>query len=214
MAVLVRWAKAHWDTLREPLGFQREEGPGAACISRTLVGLSLKECREQFAAWLLPLLENESFLTAAVDGKTCRQGRDTNGDPEVLLNVFLQDLTLAISQFSGGSSKSNEPGCLKQHIEELVTHFPVLPLLTGDAIDLQCPWLEGVRQHGLDDLFPVKENQPDTMEALKVCFADEPIGKPEQTVEKKRAKRSLGNGGGTSTMPHTSVKCSDERIVR
>jgi hypothetical protein len=96
IAVLVRWAKAHGDTLREPFGFEREEVPSATCISRTLAGLSLKEFRHHFAAWLLPLLENEPFLTAAVDGKTCRQGQDANSNPEVLLNVFLHDLKLAI----------------------------------------------------------------------------------------------------------------------
>jgi hypothetical protein len=58
----------------------------------------------------LPLLEDETFLAAAVDGKTCKQGLDENGNPEMLLNVFLHDLKLAITQFSVGESKSNEPG--------------------------------------------------------------------------------------------------------
>jgi hypothetical protein len=207
MAVLVRWTKAHWDTLREPLGFEREEVPSATCISRTLAGLSLKEFRQHFAEWLLPLLENETFLVAAVDGKTCRQGLDGNGNPEVLLNVFLHDLKLAISQFSVGASKSNEPGCLLQNLEELLAHFPVLQLLTGDAIYLQRPLREVLRQHGLDYLFQVKDNQPDTVDALKVCFAEERLGTPEITVEKKTTTRLLENYGGTSTMRCISKKC-------
>jgi hypothetical protein len=207
MAVLVRWSKAHWDILREPLGFEREEVPSATCISRTLAGLSLKEFRQHFAEWLLPLLENETFIAAAVDGKTCCQGLDANGDPEVLLNVFLHDLKLAISQFPVGASKSNEPGCLKQNLEELLTHFPILQLLTGDAIYLQRPLLDVLREHGVDYLFQVKDNQPDTVEALEACFAEEHLDKPEVTVEKKRTVRSLGNCGGTSTMRCTSKRC-------
>jgi len=166
MAVLVRWAKAHWEILREPLGFERDEVPSATCISRTLAGLSLEEFRKHFAEWLVPLLEDETFLTAAVDGKTCKQGLDENGNPEILLNVFLHDLKLAITQFSVGESKSNEPGCLIQNLGELLTHFPVLNLLTGDAIYLQRPLLDALREQGVDYLFQVKDNQPDTVEAL------------------------------------------------
>ena len=49
MAVLVRWAKAHWDILREPLGFTRAEVPSATCISRSLAKLSLEEFGTAFA---------------------------------------------------------------------------------------------------------------------------------------------------------------------
>src|SRR5437763_15853810 len=36
LAVLHRWAKRHWATLREPLGFDREEPPHATTVSRVL----------------------------------------------------------------------------------------------------------------------------------------------------------------------------------
>ena len=59
MAVLVRWAKAHWEQLREPLGFTRPEAPSATCISRSLAKLSLAggamrpaTLRRVFAEWL------------------------------------------------------------------------------------------------------------------------------------------------------------------
>jgi hypothetical protein len=200
MAVLVRWATSHWDILKEPIGFDREKPPSATCISRSLAGLSLQEFRQHFAAWLLPLLEDENFLACAVDGKTCRQGLDTNGNPEILLNVFLQDLKLAITQFPVGKSKSNEPGCLKQNLNELLSLFPALQLLTGDAIYLQRPLLEVLREHGVDYLMQVKDNQPETKEALEACFAEAHLGKPVKTVEKKRTERLLGNYGATSTM--------------
>jgi hypothetical protein len=81
-----------------------------------------------------------------VDGKTCKQGLDENGNPEVLLNVFLQNLKLALAQFPVGETKSNEPDCLKQNLDELLTLFPVLQLVTGDAIYLQRPLLEALRE--------------------------------------------------------------------
>lgn len=187
MAVLIRWTKTHWKLLKESLGFTRKKPPSATCISRSLAKLSLKEFRQHFAEWLLPLLEDEPFFAAAVDGKTCKQGLDETGNPEILLNVFLQNLKLALTQFPVGASKSNEPGCLIKNLDELLSHFPVLQLLTGDAIYLQRPLLEALRERGVDYLFQVKDNQPDTVEALKVCFAEEQLDKPIETIEKKES---------------------------
>lgn len=50
MEVLVRWATVHWDQLKEPLGFDREEPPCATTISRTLAKCQVVE----FQAALLP----------------------------------------------------------------------------------------------------------------------------------------------------------------
>jgi len=189
MAVLIRWAEAHWEQLRDPLGFTRPETPSATCISRSLAKLSLAEFRQAFAEWITPLLESDSpLLTAAIDGKTCRQGLDENGDPEILLNVFLHDLKLAIAQYPVGKSKTNEPGCLKENLQELLQAYPMLNLLTGDAIFLQRPLLEVLQSHGCHYLFRVKDNQPDTVEALEYCFDDARIGEAKaETVDKKGA---------------------------
>jgi hypothetical protein len=40
MEVLVRWATVHWDQLQGPLGFDRDDPPCAATISRTLTQVS------------------------------------------------------------------------------------------------------------------------------------------------------------------------------
>ena len=50
MAVLQRWAEAHWDQLQLPLGFDRDQPPHATTISRTLAGCSVGEFAEAFAA--------------------------------------------------------------------------------------------------------------------------------------------------------------------
>jgi hypothetical protein len=203
MAVLVRWAKAHWDQLREPLGFTRPETPSATCLSRSLAKLSLAEFRSAFAQWITPLLEPDSpLLCAAIDGKTCCQGHDEHGDPEILLNVFLHDLKLAISQFPVGKSKTNEPGCLKENLKDLLQAYPMLNLLTGDAIFLQRPLLEVLQEHGCDYLFRVKDNQPDTVEALGCCFDDAVIGPAKvETVDKKGALSRSVVFGTISMMP-------------
>ncbi len=50
MAVLQRWAEAHWDDLKEPLGFTREQRPHATTISRALAACSLADFSQAFLA--------------------------------------------------------------------------------------------------------------------------------------------------------------------
>jgi hypothetical protein len=85
-----------------------------------------------------------------------------------------------------GGDKTNEPGSLKNHLSELLTAYPALQLLTGDAIYAQRPLVELLKAEGCDYLFQVKANQPDVLDALKVCFAESPQSKPAHEVAEKR----------------------------
>ena len=222
MAVLVRWATAHWDQLQEPLGFTRNTPPCDTTISRSLAKLSLAEFREAFVSWLKVALAEAEAKTeaeteaeklkaqksgpwvAAVDGKTCRQGLGVDGSPAHMLNVFLQQTKLALDQWSVQGDKTNEPGCLKQHLDELLSTYPALGMLTGDAIFAQRPLLKLLQQHGCDYLFQVKANQPDVLDALKTCFAAVESTRPAYEAHGKRGLASKPAGcGSTWTMPST-----------
>ena len=75
---------------------------------------------------------------------------------------------------------------MKENLEELLQTYPMLNLLTGDAIFLQRPLLEVLQEKGCHYLFRVKDNQPETVEALDCCFDDAKIGPAQvETVEKK-----------------------------
>jgi hypothetical protein len=50
--VLVRWAAIHWDRLREPLGFDRDEPPCATTISRTLAKCRVADFQAVLTAWM------------------------------------------------------------------------------------------------------------------------------------------------------------------
>jgi hypothetical protein len=204
MAVVERWAKAHWEELKEPLGFTREKPPCDTTISRALAGLSLSEFREAFARWLnTALADRKGRWTAAVDGKTCRQGLDADGSPVQMLNIFLQRAKLALDQWSIGNDKTNEPGSLKEHLAELLTAYPALQLLTGDAIYTQRPLLELLQEHGCDYLFQVKANQPDMLEALETAFFQETPVKPAHEVTAKRGSIKKRAGFGSTSMTPT-----------
>jgi hypothetical protein len=199
MEVLVRWATAHWDQLREPLGFDRDEPPCATTISRTLAQCSVADFQKALAGWLQTCLtQTPTEGVIAVDGKTAKQGLDENGRPLHMLNVFLHDLQITIGQWSVGAEKTNEPTVLRRHLKELLDAYPMLRLLTGDAIFAQRPLAELMHQHGCDYLFQIKANQGDTLDALENCFANVDLQRPAaETTNKRGISRKLAVCGLT-----------------
>ena len=208
IAHIQRWAKRHWYTLREPLGFKREKPPVDTTISRILADVSLQDLQNDFAEFLNAILmEDNDSLVAAVDGKAAQQSLDENGDPLLLLNVFVHDIKVTLNQWSVRGDKTNEPGCLKAHLEELFEKYPSLRLLTGDAIFAQRPLLEVLKKHGCDYLFQLKKNQGDAFDAVEYCFKDAETTEPDDTsYSKKNAMSPSGNSGATSTTPNIYVK--------
>ena len=76
--------------------------------------------------------------------------KDADGDPIQMLNIFIHDVKVAILSYDIGNDQTNEPGCLKAHLDELFKLYPMLRLLTGDAIFAQRPLLEVLKEHGCD----------------------------------------------------------------
>ena len=132
MAHIQRWGKRYWDILREPLGFKRETPPVDTTISRILAKTSLKELQEAFADFLnAVLMEDNDTLVAAVDGKVAKQSFDENGDPIHMLNVFVHDIKVTLNQWSVRGDKTNEPNCLKIHLEELFDQISRIEIVDG-----------------------------------------------------------------------------------
>lgn len=187
MAVLIRWAAVHWEELQEPLGFTRKRPPCDTTVSRALAKVSLIEFRQAFAVWLKSALgDHGAPWVAAIDGKTCRQGLAAEGSPVHMLNVFLQQAKVTLDQWSVNGDKTNEAGSLQRHLGELLTAYPALRLLTGDAIFAQRPLLELLKTNGCDYLFQIKANQPDVLDALKTCFAGAASARPAHEMTEKR----------------------------
>lgn len=185
MAVLQRWAQTHWDELREPLGFDREEPPHATTISRTIAGCELSKFASAFLAWVKTVLPDEP-LTAAVDAKTSCQGIGEDGQPVQLLTVLIHNIKVVVGQWSVHGEKTNEPNVLKNHLAELTAQFPLLKLITGDAIYAQRPLAEALLDENLDYLVQIKGNQKDIQDALVNCLGTAHERKPAaQTAEKK-----------------------------
>ncbi len=195
-AGLQRWASDHWQTLKDPLGFTQTNPPHATTISRVLTRFSLEQFRDAFARWLVSLPQIAEAVTAAVDGKTSKQGHDAQGDPVHMLNVFAHELKLSLAQFPVTDGKPTEPQALKAGLAELLEHYPFLRLFTADALFAQRPLARVILEADRDFLFVVKDNQPDLLEAIEASFQDAAERPPDaETREKKGGRFTFANSG-------------------
>ena len=144
LAEIERWTKLHFPQLKKFLTFRYKKKkwqiPHAITFARVLRELSLKDLQDAFAEFINALLQDSS-LVGAVDGKAAKQMKDEEGNPILMLNVFAQTLKLHLASWSVDGDQTNEPGCLKKHLEALFSMYPCLKLLTGDAIFAQRPLL-------------------------------------------------------------------------
>jgi hypothetical protein len=204
MAVLQRWAEMNWPQLKESLGFTRDERPHATTISRALSGCTVAEFSRAFLDWLCQNVPLHEPFTVAVDAKTSCQGHDAQGQPVQMLTALIHGLKLSIGQWSVTGEKTNEPTALRNHLSELLEQFPLLRLITGDAIYAQRPLAEALQDENCDYLVQIKANQKDILDAVQSCLGAAHERKPAaQTVEKRGASPIGGGSGSTWTTPTT-----------
>jgi hypothetical protein len=207
VAEIRRWAKKHWHILKEPLKFKRKKPPVETTFFRALAKTTVDDLQKAVAGFIqLILAEDHDSISAAVDGKVAKQMKNADGDPFLILNIFVHNIKVTLMNYDVHGDKTNEPGCLKAHLAELFEHYPMLKLLTGDAIFAQRPLLQVLKEHGCDYLFRIKENQPDILEAAKTCFAEVDPDKPDhQTVEKRGSMSKSEKSGAMSKTLNMSV---------
>jgi hypothetical protein len=129
---------------------------------------------------------NDTEITASVDGKAAKQIKDAHGKPILMLNVFAHTLKVHLASWSVKGDKTNEPGCLKKHLEELFDLFPCLKLLTGDAIYADRSLLKAIQEHHCDYLIQVKDNQPKVYAKLKETYEQVRHQKPDDVLPRKK----------------------------
>jgi hypothetical protein len=207
MAVLERWAEEYWDLLREPLGFTRDRPPHATTISRALAACSLAEFTQAFLNWLRQVVDTDQLLAIAVDGKTSCQGLDTDGHPVQTLTALVHHLKIAVGNWSYRGEKTNEPGALLNHLDELLQVFPGLRLITGDAMYAQRPLAQALLDQNRDYLVQIKANQPDIQDVARQALAQAERRPPAAcTIDKKGAATIDGVCGFLWTTPITFAK--------
>jgi len=211
MACLQRWAQDHWGVLKDALGFTTTNPPHATTLSRTLAKFSLEQFRSAFACWLVSVPEATQAVVAAVDGKTSKQGRDAQGEPIHMLNVFAHQVNLSLAQFAVTDGKPTEPQALKEGLKELLEHYPFLQLFTADALFTQRPLAKVILAAGRDFLFTVKDNQPDLLEAIQTSLGDVTGRPPDVETRDKKKARSTSESSGFSTAKRSTTSARSPR---
>ncbi|QDU94528.1 hypothetical protein Pla8534_23190 [Lignipirellula cremea] len=206
-ATLQSWAAVHWELLQEPLGFNRRHPPHATTMSRALAQFSLADFQAAFGVWLLSLVDEEDLKVVAVDGKTACQGYE-DGSPVHMLNVFAQRAKVVLAQWSVTGDKTNEPGERKLRLSSLLEDFPMIELLTGDAIFAQRPLAELLSGTTCDYLFQIKKNQGDMLDALETCFADRGEADAKEFDKKGVALKPVASGAIPRTPTTVETNCS------
>jgi hypothetical protein len=210
-ASIARWAKKHWDSLKEPLGFDRPKAPHATTISRACQRYSADEFNAAIARWIAGL-SDDGPAAAAVDGKTDKRGLDKDGDPIHVLNVFAHDLKVSLACWPVGDGKQTEAETLKARLGELFRAYPQLRLLTMDAGMTQRDLAGLIIGHGRDYLMAVKDNQPNLREAAETAFAGVDPKRPHaSTTEKVKGGSRPGASGSTWGRPSTPGRPSTSR---
>jgi hypothetical protein len=91
--------------------------------------------------------------------------------------------------WSVNGDKTNEPECLKKHLEELLPLEPALQILIGDAVYRQRPLLEVIYQYHWDYIFQVKSNSKKVLEQLPLIFSGIKERKPDDKLASKKGTR-------------------------
>lgn len=188
---IIDHAALHWSILGPALGFVMVFGvPHATTLSRLLAKVDPEALQAAFGSWLIQLV-SELVEVAAVDGKYPHQSQNEAGEPFGILNVFAHDLKACLWQWVV-SDKATEPSVLKAHLDELFTRYPLLRILTGDALFAQRGLCEALVAARRGYLLRVKGNQPELQAALKLTF-DEVSQEPPhaQTVDKAGSKLEI-----------------------
>jgi DDE_Tnp_1-associated/Transposase DDE domain len=198
-ASLQRWSADNWRILKGALGFTRKKPPHATTISRAVAGFSLEQFRDAFARWLTTLPEAAQADVASADGKTSKQGRDAQGDPIHMLNIFAHQVGLSLAQSPVTDGKPTEPQALKAGLAELLEHYPFLQLFTADALFTQRPLAQAILDADRDFLVAVKDNQPALLEAIQTSFQEVAAQPPDVEAKGKKVARSTLASSGSST---------------
>jgi len=100
MEVLVRWATIHWDQLKGPLGFDRDEPPCATTISRTLAQCQVGDFQAALSTWLRECLANsETEGVLAVDDKTAAKRQSRGSTTTVVHCICSTRLSMTCKQW-------------------------------------------------------------------------------------------------------------------
>ena len=153
------------------LGFIRGTTPCHATLTETLRVIDAQALADVLGALCLEGGGNARHI--AIDGKTMRASKDSEGKAEHVLSAFCSSLQTVLGHEASRSKGLEIPDALKL-LERLDLKGKIV---TGDAIFCQKSIAAKIVERGGDYVFPVKDNQKTLRQDIETAF-NEPVFPP------------------------------------
>ena len=171
---IATWARSQ-PALAKALGFTHKKTPCASTIHNLLKRLDVVVVEETLTQWVKTVIKSRPDLTrcldaVAIDGKAMRSSQKSGATTSHLLSVVSHELGVTLTQRSV-SDKTNE---IPISTEILKAYDVSGKVITTDALLTQRTFCHAIIADDGDYVLPVKDNQPDLLDAIEKLFQDIP----------------------------------------
>ncbi len=179
---IATWPRSQ-PALAKALGFTKKITPCASTIHNLLKKLDVEALEETLTHWVNTVIESRPDLTrcfdaVAIDGKTMRASQKSGAITSHLLSVVSHELGVTLTQRSV-SDKTNE---IPISTEILKTFDVRGKVITTDALLTQRTFCHAIIADEGNYVLPVKDNQPDLLDAIEKLFQGIPGTLSEETT--------------------------------
>jgi predicted transposase YbfD/YdcC len=161
------------EPIMRSLGFQRNRRPCHSTLTETIRLLDPDELQRVLGALCVPTA-SATGRHIAIDGKTMCATKTETGSTTHVVSAFCRDLSITMGIESSVGKGMEIPDALAL-LEKIDLKGKVI---TGDAIFCQRHITEKIDKAGGDYVFPVKNNQKNTLESIVTAF-EEPVFPPQ-----------------------------------
>ena len=180
-AAIAQWGRTYHSDLPKALGFKRTKTPCASTFHYVFKDLDAIALENTLTDWALTVLEGLSPETdtqaLAIDGKTLCGSDKQGATIRHLLSVVSHQLGITLTQ-QPVDTKTNEIPIATQILQALDVSGKIV---TTDALLTQKAFCQTLREKNADYVLPVKANQKQTYQDIKLLF--EPETPPKTDVD-------------------------------
>ena len=172
---IVRWFRQLPFEVRIRLRFPLGRSPAPVTLCRLLQDVNVTDLEHHIQEWVC--MVNPKLVAAgagqrlALDGKTLRGATKRGAAAAHLLAAFSHQLQTVVGQVAV-DCKTNEITMVVELLDLLMVEGR---LLTMDALLTQRQIAQEIIERGGDYLMAVKENQPQLLTDLRICFQEDPV---------------------------------------
>jgi hypothetical protein len=174
------------------LGFVRGKSPCHATLTETLRVIDAQALADVLGS--LGLQQSGGAQHIAIDGKTMRASKDSNGRAEHVLSAFCGDLQTVLGHEASRGKGLEIPDALKL-LERLDVKGKIV---TGDAIFCQKSITAKIVERGGDYVLPVKDNQKALRQDIETAFNEPGFSPCAHGIA--ASKRRMGASNGAPSM--------------